>query len=72
MLKQVKFIKEDSGNFRTYYRDMKTRRLLYCTMPPTMLTLPQWEKAGRPLAWYICSRDGEPCHESPHTFETVN
>lgn len=71
MLRQVKFYKEDSGNVRTYYKTVP-RGILYCTMPPTMMTLPQWEKAGKPLAWFVCSKDGEPCAESKHTFEIVN
>jgi hypothetical protein len=62
-MKYVKFIREDSGNFRHYYREVDgLRKRLFCTQPAEMLTLPQWRAQGEPLDWYECSRDGEPSH----------
>jgi len=56
----MKYLREDSGNFRHYYRGEDGR--LYCTQPSAELTLPQWRAKGEPLDWYVCSRDGEPSH----------
>ena len=70
MIKQVKFIKEDSGNFRNYYRGVNDKKL-YCTAPSSMLTLPQWRAQGEPLDWLECSKDGEPSHKIYDTFDIV-
>lgn len=61
---RLKRLHEDSGNFRVYYREVGgLRRRLFCTAPRETMTLPQWEAAGKPLDWYVCSADGEPSHK---------
>ena len=55
----VKHVRSDSDNFREYYRGQD--RNIYCTQPKDDLTLPQWRAQGRPVDWYICTSDGEPC-----------
>lgn len=66
---KVKFIREDSGFFRMYYRGIEDKRL-YCTQPASHLTLPEYKRTGQ-TDWLVCTRDGEPCHEIKDTFEIV-
>ena len=66
----VKFIREDSGNFRNYYRGVNDHKL-YCTQPASMITLPEFKRIGL-VDWLECSNDGEPSYCINDTFEVVN
>lgn len=68
-MKYVKFIREDRGNFRNYYRGVNDNKL-YCTQPASMITLPEFIRTVL-VDWLECSRDGEPSHEIQDTFEIV-
>jgi len=68
-MKYVKFIRENSGNFRNYYRGINDRRL-YCTQPASMITLQEFKRTGL-VDWLECSKDGEPSHKIDDTFEVV-
>jgi hypothetical protein len=57
----VKYLYEDRGNFRHYYKGTENNKL-YCTAPLSMLTLSQWKASGEPREWLECSKDGEPSH----------
>lgn len=46
----LKFLYEDKGNCRKYYRCLQTKRL-YCSVQYFLNDLPEW---------YLCSPDGEP------------
>jgi len=56
----VSFYFEDRGNYRNYYKpvDKKDKRL-YCTQP----SIEGQEE------WFVCSKDGEPCHQPSYLVE---
>ena len=57
---RVKHTRSDSGNCREYYRGEDGR--LYCTQPAEGVTMPAWRANPGLVAWYECSKDGEPSH----------
>jgi hypothetical protein len=50
----MKFVSEDNGNCRVYYRD---GRKLYCWQDESSWGRQVWK-------YYECSRDGEPSHHA--------
>lgn len=59
---KVKFLREDSGNFRMYYRAKDGSNRLLCTQPAEGVTCPEFRANPNLIAWYVCSKDGEPSH----------
>lgn len=57
----LKFYKEDTGSFRTYYKE-ETKGGLFCLQPAEGLTLTQYKETGK-TDLFICSSDGEPSHK---------
>lgn len=60
-IKRVRYISDDSGNCRKYYRGIEDNRL-YCTV--------EWKNN---IDWLVCEKSGEPSHSvlEYYNFEIV-